>query len=157
MMKKTLLIILMLLPLVANAQEPMSFLVVWAKDGAKVAYALAEKPKITFTETDLVITTQDVAVNYSLDNLLRFTYEASDETAIRDLKTDKVSIKLEGESLLFIDLSPNSKVSLHNLNGKLVFSKTIQLSGEYSFPLSNLNSGVYLVTVNGLTYKITKK
>ena len=156
-MKKLLLLILMLLPLLANAQEPKSFLVVWAKDGSKVAYALAEKPKITFTETDLVISAQGVDVNYSLDNLLRFTYEASDDTAIRDLKTDKVSFKLEGESLLFMDLSPNSKVSLHDLNGKLVFSKTILLSGEYSFPLSNLNSGVYLVTVNGLTYKITKK
>jgi hypothetical protein len=147
----------MLLPLLANAQEPKSFLVVWAKDGSKVAYALAEKPKITFTETDLVISAQGVDVNYSLDNLLRFTYEASDDTAIRDLKTDKVSFKLEGESLLFMDLSPNSKVSLYDLNGKLVFSKAILLSGEYSFPLSNLNSGIYLVTVNGLTYKITKK
>ena len=145
------------LPLLANAQEPKSYLVVWANDGSKVAYALAEKPKITFTETDMIITAEAVDVNYPLDNMLRFTYEANDDTAIRDLKTDKVSFKLDGESLLFMDLSPNSTVSLHTLNGESVFSKTVQTAGEYSFPLSNLTTGVYLVTVDGLTYKIVKR
>lgn len=147
----------MLLPLLASAQEPKSFLVVWSKDGTKVAYALTEKPKITFTETDLVITAEGVDVNYPLENMSRFTYEANDDTAIRDLKTDDVSFKLDGESLLFLDLSPNSTVSLNALNGNVIFSKTVQTAGEYAFPLSNLNAGVYLVTVNGLTYKIVKK
>ena len=156
-MKKLLSIILMLLPLLASAQEPKSFLVVWSKDGTKVAYALTEKPKITFTETDLVITAEGVDVNYPLENMSRFTYEANDDTAIRDLKTDDVSFKLDGESLLFLDLSPNSTVSLNALNGNVIFSKTVQTAGEYAFPLSNLNAGVYLVTVNGLTYKIVKK
>ena len=156
-MKKLLSIIMAFLPLLANAQEPKSYLVVWANDGSKVAYALAEKPKITFTETDMIITAEAVDVNYPLDNMLRFTYEANDDTAIRDLKTDKVSFKLDGESLLFMDLSPNSTVSLHTLNGESVFSKTVQTAGEYSFPLSNLTTGVYLVTVNGLTYKIVKR
>ena len=156
-MKKLLLNILMFLPLIASAQELKSYLVVWAKDGTKVAYALSEKPKIAFSETDLVITTQGVDVNYPLDNMSRFTYEANDETTIRDLKTDKVSFKLDGESLLFMNPTPNSIISLHALNGKSVFSKTIKAAGEYSFPLSNLNSGIYLVTVNGLTYKIVKR
>lgn len=156
-MKKLLSIIMAFLPLLANAQEPKSYLVVWANDGSKVAYALAEKPKITFTETDMIITAEAVDVNYPLDNMLRFTYEANDDTAIRDLKTDKVSFKLDGESLLFMDLSPNSTVSLHTLNGESVFSKTVQTAGEYSFPLSNLTTGVYLVTVDGLTYKIVKR
>ena len=156
-MKKLLSIILMLLPLLASAQEPKSFLVVWSKDGTKVAYALTEKPKITFTETDLVITAEGVDVNYPLENMSRFTYEANDDTAIRDLKTDDVSFKLDGESLLFLDLSPNSTVSLNALNGNVIISKTVQTAGEYAFPLSNLNAGVYLVTVNGLTYKIVKK
>lgn len=156
-MKKLLLNILMFLPLTASAQELKSYLVVWAKDGTKVAYALSEKPKIAFSETDLVITTQGVDVNYPLDSMSRFTYEANDETTIRNLKTDKVSFKLDGESLLFMDLSPNSTVSLHTLNGESVFSKTVQTAGEYSFPLSNLTTGVYLVTVDGLTYKIVKR
>lgn len=157
MKTKLLTILLSLVYLSAMADEPKTHLVVWAKDGTKVAYALAEQPKITFTETDLVIKTNGIEVNYVLDKMARLTYESGEETAIRNLKSDEVFFKLDGESLLFPNLKANSTVSLHALNGALVFRRTIQADGVYSFPLSNLNAGVYIVTVNGLTYKIVKR
>lgn len=156
-MKKFIPFLFLCLCMPAMAEDLKTHLVVWAKDGTKVAYAFDEKPKVTFTEVNLGITAKGIEVEYALDNMARFTYEYSDNTAIRDLKTDEISFKLEGESLLFLNLSANSTVSLHALNGTLVFSKTVSNAGEYSFSLSNLNAGVYLVTVNGLSYKIVKK
>jgi hypothetical protein len=46
---------------------------------------------------------------------------------------------------------------IHSLNGTLVFSRTVQQAGKYSFPLSHLDKGVYVVSVDGLTFKIVKK
>ena len=132
-------------------------LVVWAKDGSKVAIALSKKPKVTFTETDLQITGKNIDVTYALDNMIRFTYEKIDISAIKDITTEKVAFRFVGESLLFPALKANSTVSVYSLNGTLVFKKTVLAAGEYSFPISNLNTGVYLVSVNGLTYKIVKK
>ena len=157
MKKELLLVLLSLFCLSAMADEPKTQLVVWAKDGTRVAYALAEKPKVTFTETDLVITAQGVEVNYLLENMARFTYESNSNNAIRNLKTGEFSFKLDGESLLFPALKANSTVSIYSLNGKLVFKKTVRQNGEYAFPLSNLNAGVFMVYVNGLTYKIVKR
>lgn len=139
------------------AQENNTQLVVWAKDGTKVAYMLSEKPKITFTETDMVITANDIEVNYALENMVRFTYELNDNTAIRNIESDEVSIKLDGESLLFSDLKANSSIAIYALNGTLVLKKTIRQDGEYAFSISNLNTGVYMVNVNSLTYKIVKR
>lgn len=157
-MKRNLLSFLLLLGnLIALADEPKSRLVVWAKDGTKVAYALAEKPKVTFTETDLVITANGVEVNYSLENMARLTYESNDASAIINLQTDESPFKLTGESLLFPDLKANSAVAVYSLNGTLVFKKTIRQNGEYAFSLSNLNAGIYMVNVNGLSYKIVKR
>ena len=141
----------------AMADEPKTQLVVWAKDGTKVAYALAEKPKVTFTETDLVIKAKGVEVNYSLVNMARFTYETNDETTIVNLQTEESLFKLTGESLLFPSLKANSTVSVYSLNGTQVLKKTIRQKGEYAFPLSNLSAGVYMVNVNGLTYTIVKR
>lgn len=141
----------------AMADEPKTQLVVWAKDGSHVAYALVEEPKVTFTETDLVITTNSVEVSYSLANMVRFTYETNENAAVKNIKTDEVFFKLDGESLLFPALSAKSTVQLCALNGTLVFKKTVQTAGEYSFPLAYLPAGVYMVTVNGITYKIVKK
>lgn len=157
MKSKLLLSLLLGFSIFAKAENNPTNLVVWAKDGTKVAYALAEKPKVTFTETDLVITAKGVEVNYSLENMARFTYESNDESAIINLQTDESPFKLTGESLLFPALKANSTVSVYSLNGTLVFKKTVRQNGEYAFPLSNLNAGVYMVNVNGLTYKIVKR
>lgn len=157
MKQKLLLVLLSCFSLSAMADEPKVKLVVWAKDGTKVAYALAEKPKITFTETDLVITDNGVEVNYTLESMARFTYEDNTSMAITNLQTDESTFKLDGESLLFPALKANSTVSVYSLNGTLVFKKTVRQNGEYAFPLSNLESGVYMVNVNGLTYKIVKR
>lgn len=141
----------------ANAENNPTNLNVWAKDGTKVAYILAEKPRITFTETDLVISTNGVEVNYALENMSRITYEENTGTSITNLQTDKNSFKLDGESLLFTILKANTSVSFYSLNGTLVFQKTIQKDGEYAFPLSQLKAGTYVVAVNGITFKFVKK
>ena len=66
-----------------NAQT----LVVWQKNGKKAYYSLDERPKTTFTATDLVITTHLVTVNYPLSNVLRYTYETA--TGIDDIHNNK--------------------------------------------------------------------
>lgn len=142
--------------LMAMANEPITKLVIWAKDGTKVAYALAEKPKITFTKSELVINTNNVDINYDLDKMSRFTYESGSSAGITDLKSDDI-FRFQGEALVFPALSANSTISIYSLNGSLIFKKTVQTAGEYAFPLSELSTGVYLVNVNGITCKILKR
>ena len=117
----------------------------------------SEDESIAVVEDGMIIA-KGVEVNYSLENMARFTYEEDNTTtAITNMQTDESSFKLNGESLLFPALKTNSTVSVYSLNGVLVFKKTIKQDGEYAFSLSNLNAGVYMVNVNGLTYKIVKR
>ena len=157
-MKRLFLLLLMpLFSMMAVADEAINSLVVWAKDGTKVAYALADKPKVTFTGTDLVITSNGIEVNYALENMSRFTYENSTSTGVTNLKNGETSLKLDKESLQFPSLKANSTLTVYSANGTLVFKQIVRKDGEYSFPISNLNTGVYMVNVNGLTYKIVKR
>ena len=155
-MKKGILIIFVLcLGLVAKAEMQ---LVVWAKDGSKVAFALSEEPKVTFNENSLMINSNTVSVSYNLQDMAKFTYEDSEGQGIKNLENDKSSsFKFDGEMLLFPSLKMGSKVSIHNLGGVLVFTRTIEAAGDYSFPISHLDKGVYVVSVDGLTYKIVKR
>lgn len=150
-------LILMILPSVLMAEESPTHLFVWAKDGSKVGYALAENPKITFTETDMIIACTGEEISYPLNNMERFTYESDSESSIRNIQTEESPYKLDGESLLFPNLKSNTTVFIYTLDGTQVFKKTVRQNGEYAFPLSNLNAGVYMVNVNGLTYKIVKR
>ena len=133
-------------------------LVVWKKDGSKVAFALTEKPIVTFSETSLMINSTTVSVNYDLEDMAKFTYEDSESQGIKNIENDKESsFKFDGEMLLFPSLKAGSKVAIHNLGGVLVFSRVIEAAGDYSFPISHLDKGVYVVSVDGLTYKIVKR
>lgn len=138
------------------AKEPITRLVIWSKDGTKVVYALAENPRMTFVENELVVKTNNIEVTYNLDNMSRFTYESGDITGITNLKTER-PFSIQGEALIFPTLSANSTVSIYSLNGLIIFKKKVRNIGEYAFPLSSLAAGIYMVNVNNLTYKIVKR
>lgn len=141
-------------------EEPSFFdLVMWAKDGSMIAtYALSGKPKVTFNENKFVVECEGLEIDYyELDILARFTYEKNTVTAIRSITTDKGKFAMNGGILTFSSLKANSTISIYSLNGTLVFRKTIPQAGEYALNIANLNVGVYMVNVNGSTYKIMKK
>ena len=155
-MRKLLLLLFMLFLGLTTKAEVL--LVVWKKDGSKYAFALTEKPKVTFSESSVMINSKSISVSYNLEDMAKFTYEEGDNTIIRNLENDKVSsFKFDGELLIFPSLEFGSTVSIHTLNGSVVFSRFIDVAGDYSFPLLHLDKGVYLVSINGVTYKIVKK
>ena len=140
----------------AVAAKSTMHLAVCTKDGSKVLYALEEKPKITFTDTELVITTKSVEIAYALSDMNLLTYENGETTGITNLH-DNADFKLDGNAIVFSKLKAKDIVSLYSINGTLVFKKTVTVDGEYAVSLNDIETGVYVVSVNGLTYKFMKK
>lgn len=156
-MKKILcLLLLAFLSFLSVVAKSTINLAVCTKDGLKVLYALEEKPKITFTDTKLVITTKGVEIAYALSDMNLLTYENGETTGIINLYND-ASFKLDGNAIVFSKLKTKDIVSLYSVNGTLVFKKMVSQDGEYAVSLNNIEAGVYIVHVNGLTYKFMKK
>ena len=61
--------------IIIHADTTQNALTVLAKDGTKVSYALSERPKVTFSGDDLIITSGDNEVRYPLSQMSRFTFE----------------------------------------------------------------------------------
>jgi len=79
MKTKILILLLSLISLSAIADDPITQLVIWAKDGSKTVYPLDSKPKITFSETDLIVKANGLEAVFSLEDTNKFTYENSDD------------------------------------------------------------------------------
>lgn len=154
-MKTKLLLLLLLCSFLMRINAKETQLIVWAKNGEKVAFLLSENPKIKFSETDIIITSKDMIVTYSLENMLRFTYENEINTSVINVNDNL--LKFDGEVLLFPNLKVNSNIAVYTLVGKVVFSKTTDVNGDFLLPVSYLEAGVYIVNVNGIIYKILKK
>ena len=137
--------------------EEKTILAIYAKDGSKVAYALSEKPLVTFSETDLILKTQDLEVNYPFDKVARLIYEYEGLDDKVDLLTDGQAMINKGDYLLFPELKSGDSVIIYSSNGMLVADKKIGTDGEYVFSLNEMPIGIYMVKVNDVTYKIVKK
>lgn len=133
-------------------------LIVWKKDGSKVAFALSDNPWIVFEKNAMRIVCSSKSTYFNYEDLAKLTYEEIGDSSIRNLANDKASsFTFDGETLLLQSLKAGSTISIHALNGTVVFKRSIEAAGNYSFPLTHLDKGVYLVSIDGLTIKIVKR
>lgn len=140
------------------AEDIPANLVVWSKDGTKVSYKLEESPKITFTDESLVISTNKIEVDYSLSQMARITYESANLTGVFNVNGEKVNpFEFTSESLLFPASNADAIVKIYSTDGKLVIGRHVRKGDTLLVSLNSLNNGIYLVCVNGVTYKIVKR
>ena len=119
-------------------------LVVHAKSGGEVSYALSEKPVVTYKGDVLILTTESTTVEYPLADLQKLTFE---ETA------DAV------ESVSMNQPRGDGTVRIYNVSGALL--RTIQPSendgSDTKFSTQDLPAGIYIIKQGTQTYKIRKK
>ncbi len=138
---------------IAKAEPKM--LVVTAMDGTTTKYLLDGMPQVRIEKPYLVISSEVGSVSLPLENLKHMHYEkATDEaTAIEEIKV--FDEKGGSERIDFSNLPADANVSIYTLDGKLV--QALRPNGRaLSLPLGSLQSGIYLVKVNDVTYKIQK-
>ena len=119
-------------------------LIVHAKLGAKVSYALSEKPIVKYKGDVLVLTTESTTVEYPLSDLQMFTFSETEDAV---------------ESVTMKQPKGDETVRIYNVSGILV--RTIQPSQTEStdtkFSTRDLPKGTYIIKQGNQTYKITKK
>ena len=141
----------------ASAVVPNWQLHLYDHEGTRVGiYPCASNPHVTFTEDQVIVTTDVAEVYYySLPDMWMFTYDAG--TGITDIAADKDAMQFDGSVIIFPALKAGTDIAVYAANGSLVMNKQATTAGDYMFSLSELSQGVYMVNVNGKTYKIVKK
>lgn len=140
-----------------KAQNFPNTLVVWAKDGSSTICALKDLPIVSFTETDLLISSQSAEYIFPLENMSRLSYNYDESSEIYDIKNEEKNIKINNNTIIFPSLKANNTISLFTANGTEIFKKLVSKNGSYSFSIDDLKPGVYLIKVNKSSYKIMKK
>ena len=91
-MKK--IILFALLALGCAAGHAQNTLYIWQQTGEVVSYAFSEKPRITYADTNLILTTTKVQVEFPLSSVRKFTFN---DVMIDDaIGTVRATLKDEG-------------------------------------------------------------
>lgn len=135
-----------------------SRLVVWLKSGDKVGYDLVDVPVITFSGSKFIISTNKVNIPYERKDVLRYTFEYTEETGI-DLSPGerRVEINREGDELIFRGLQIGGTASIYAINGTLIEQRKVTDSLPLTISLKNRPNGVYIVKAGTETIKVMKR
>lgn len=139
------------------AQQAGPQLVVWQKSGEKVYYELGNLPETTFEDGLLVIKCQgQAAVQYQLENILRYTYE--NVASAIDLQPNErsVSINRQGDAVTLQNLPAGTTVALYAANGAEIATAVAQSGQPLTISVNQRPAGVYLVKVGSQTIKLLK-
>lgn len=144
----------------ANAQSGEGIwrktIIVTTLDGTTMEYFIDTDTKVKIKEPYLVIETEGVVLNYELEKMVQVRYgKKSNSTGINNAISDDQPFKWEDETIFFAHLSKNTLIEVFTADGKLIMSH--RYTGEAQLPLNSLIDGVYLVKINGATYKILKR
>ena len=115
-------------PASLSAADPVK-MVVWQTDGNQTVLPLTDKPKVTCSDTVVVIKTDCVEVNYPLKKLRKFTFEIP-------------------TSVHMLQAAPQER-AVYDINGRLV-------TQEFD-TFDDLPSGIYIVRDGSVTYKVMRR
>lgn len=144
-------------PIGQNPDESSSSLVVWHKDGSKVIFNLSETPKITYTEEKVIIKASS-KVEYDFQSIKKMTYESESVDGITNLVINQETpFKSNGETITFLPSEKDLKVKIVALNGVVIKEMVVKKGEPSSFYLDSCSAKIYMIVVNGVTYKIKIK
>ena len=152
-MKKQLFFLLLTLCSIVKADDIV--LQIWQSDGQVMSINLTDEPKTTYVDGNLVITTTNTTITYPLEEVKKYTYMSTNGITQPEGLTARFS--QDGESITFSGLERDTEISVYSSAGQIVRNVKANGKDKTTVSVSDLPTGVYVVKVNAITYKITKR
>jgi len=130
-------------------------LVLHHADGTTTDVELFTQPNVKFKGDQLLITSPVLDMEYSKEDVVRFTYKVGTPTVIETLSDGKDYSKDNGQ-LVFHGIKPTDPIAVYTTGGIRVPVSFNRKGTDVSINLSKLPKGVYLLNVNGKSSKFTR-
>ena len=158
-MKKLLLSLLLFTFSALTFAQKKDVLGIFMKDGTSVYFLLAEKPLITFENSDVKVvssTDEAILVRSQVD---RFEFVADVPTDVEDVQeeVEREKFELTRNAIHLSGLTPGCKVQLFSIGGQSILATAANENGAVTISIDSLPAGIYLVNYNEITIKFIKQ
>lgn len=127
--------------------------VVNMKDGTVTKIELEDGLATQFTETTIDFVGDDSTLSLNKEDVSFISF--SELSGISKITDDSLRFSIVGNTLYIAGLADGSNVAVYDIAGRCL-SNTI-VSGDFEISLNGLSTGVCIVNVNGVSYKIGVK
>ena len=151
---------LMVMPMAMMAQEPQeqdasslqNVVAIYPVQGERVLFSFASNPELSFTATELVITTAGTSVQYPINQLRSVKFEKAEiAEGIDEIEVPEHFLFRDGQ-IVIEHGTPGSKVNIYNVQGMLVSQYSLDGEGNAAISTQGM-TGVYIVTNERFTFK----
>jgi hypothetical protein len=143
------------LPLVECLAEGVKFLIVNSKDGTQTSFALAEEPRLSFSNGELCIVSSTRTFSMSLADVQNYAF-LNETTGIAEV-IKAGSVKLENGFIVFSGLTAGSRIAVYTQDGKIVKESKAETNGSAVVEVSGLPKGILLLHSNNTSIKIINR
>ena len=126
---------------------------IYQTDGQKALFAFADQPEVTYTTTDLVLTTTKTTVQYPISQLKKIQFETAEmPEGIDELEEDKRFSFRDG-SIVIEGGVPNSLVTIYTVSGALTAQYRLDGNGNAVISTQELRGNTYIFANGSITFK----
>lgn len=144
----------LLLVLIGSTRAFAQTLVLHHPGGTTTDVELYTQPRVEFQGDMVVITSPVLNMEYPKDEVLRFTYKGG-SLSVSGPKGD-ADVSHDGDRLVFHNVKPTDQVAVYTASGIRVPVHLQRSGSDAALSLSQIPTGVYLLSVNGRTSKFTR-
>ena len=155
---------LMVMPMAIMAQEPQeqdasslqNVVAIYPVQGERVLFSFASNPELSYTATELVITTAGTSVQYPINQLRSVKFEKAEKAeGIDEIEVPEHFLFRDGQ-IIIEHGTPGSKVNIYNVQGMLVSQYSLDGEGNAAISTQGM-TGVYIVTNERFTFKFAQQ
>ena len=151
-MRKILLSMLILFSVATMATE-QNVVAIYPLQGEAALFAFADQPELTYTATDLVLTTTQTSVQYPISNLRKVAFEQADiPEGIDDIEVTKQFTFRDGQ-IIIEGGTPNALVNIYTIQGALVSQYRLDSDGNAAISTTGYSGAAYILTTGSITFK----
>ena len=151
MKKEILLFVLMLLPMVASADDAQ--IVIKQKSGNETVLKLSTNPVITFEDENMVVASDIIQISIPMGDIDDYVVN-NGTTAIEPVTTQP---QFTRGHVIFSGMATGSPVYVRTLDGKVVGKQAADASGKADVSLENLPKGTYIISSQNNSIKVINK
>ena len=153
-MRKIVFLSFLLLAVVLRVSaEEQNVVAVYQQDGQKALFAFADQPEVTYSATDLILTSTKTAVQYPISQLKKIQFETAElPEGIDEVVADKRFSFRDG-SIVIEGGEPNSLVNIYTVLGTLTTQYRLDGNGNAIISTQGLSGTVYILSNGSITFK----
>ena len=152
-------------PSVTNAQtaetEEMKYIIVWDNEGGCISFPLEEKPvfKYNMDESTVSCITTSNTIDLPINDVCKYTLDTkpAPPSSIENETTGEGGMSYASDIIYLSNFKAHTTAYVYTAYGSLIGSYKADAEGNLSISMGNWTSGIYIVKVNNVSYKICKK